>query len=52
MAYVVTPLGTFLEGTEHEASQELEEAAKAEIASFRNEVVTKVAELEKEVEGK
>lgn len=63
MGFIVTPLGTFLEGTEHAASQEIQDAARvevevaektaeAEIESFRNEIVAKVADLEKTVEGK
>jgi hypothetical protein len=49
MGFIVTPAGTFLEGAERESAAEVK--ADAEIVSFRNEIVTKVDELEKTVEA-
>lgn len=63
MGFIVTPLGTFQEGTEQGVSQEiaairpeLEAEAEKTIAteerSFRQEIVTKVEDLVQEVESR
>lgn len=50
MGFVVTPLGTFLEGTEHLAAQEIEAIRPQAVAEAKAEeaVVEKKAETEVE----
>lgn len=48
MGYVVTPLGTFLEGQEPGAAESVEQRIE-EIESFRKDVEKEVLNLEKAV---